>query len=227
VIARLSVPVWFVVLGTLSGCVTAPAETAETVSSTGRVHSAPPSAPRELPPDPMALGDSRAPVALVVFSDYQCSYCYRLHREVLGALRKDYIDTGKVRLIHKDLPLPMHKEALPAAIAARCAAAQGRFWQMDDLLFANQGRLSAAVYFELAEKAGLDAASFRSCQANPATRQAVMRDRREAGGLGINATPTLVLGRYDGERMRTQGVAKGFVTYDTLKGELDKQLAMR
>lgn len=176
-------------------------------------------------PEPMALGRADAPIALVEFSDYQCPYCARFHATVLPRLKREYIDTGKLRLLFKDLPLAMHREAMPAARAARCAGAQGKFWQMNEALFANQARLGTDLYARLAQALALDIERFKACVGNPLTHQRVQRDAGDARRLGINSTPTFVLGRYDGERMQVVRQARGFVDFDTLARELDELLA--
>jgi protein-disulfide isomerase len=179
---------------------------------------------RDAAPEPMALGRADAPLALVVFSDYQCPYCARFHAAVMPRLKSEYIDTGKLRLLFKDLPLSMHREALPAARAARCAGAQGKFWPMNEALFANQARLGADLYVRLAEALTLDVAAFKACVAHPQTQKLVQRDASDARRLRISSTPSFVLGRYDGERMQVVREARGFVDFDTLARELDAQL---
>jgi protein-disulfide isomerase len=180
---------------------------------------------RDNPPDEMALGRADAPLALVEFSDYQCPYCARFHAAVLPRLKTEYIDTGKLRLLFKDLPLAMHREAMPAARAARCAGAQGKFWPMNEALFANQARLGAELYARLAEMLALDVETFKACVAHPLTQQLVQRDANDARRLRMNSTPSFVLGRYDGERMQVVREARGFVDFDTLARELDELLA--
>ena len=66
------------------------------------------------------MGSNDAPLTIVEFSDFECPYCRLFHEEVLPSLKREYIDTGLVRFIHKDLPLPFHDQARPAAAAARC-----------------------------------------------------------------------------------------------------------
>ena len=211
----------------LSGCTgrvsPADAELATTVG--GRpARSVSPSRPP--PPDPMALGSAGAALTIVEFSDYQCSYCRRFHVEVLPALRRAYIDTGKVQLIFKDYPLSSHREAMPAAVAGRCAAAQGKFWPMNELLFANQDRLDAALYSRLAQKLALDLEAFKLCTQDPALRVTVQRDQKQALGLGIHATPGFLIGRMQGEHMLVERVGNGFIDFAALSIELDTLLAV-
>lgn len=173
----------------------------------------------------MSLGSANATLTIVEFSDYQCSYCRRFHAEVLPALRKAYIDTGKVQLIFKDYPLSMHREALPAALAGRCAAAQGKFWSMNELLFANQERLAGALYPKLAATLALDVEAFKACLQDPALTVAIQRDQQQALDLGVNATPGFLIGRGLPEGLRIERVGTGFIDFAALSIELDKLLA--
>jgi protein-disulfide isomerase len=77
-----------------------------------------------------SLGRSDAPLTLLEFTDYQCPYCRKFQAETWPLLKKNYIDTGKLRFIVRDLPLSFHSSARPAAEAAHCAAEQGKFWEM-------------------------------------------------------------------------------------------------
>lgn len=176
-------------------------------------------------PDPMSLGSANATLTIVEFSDYQCSYCRRFHTEVLPALRKAYIDTGKVQLLFKDFPLSMHREAMPAAVAGRCASAQGKFWPMNDLLFASQDRLAGALYPKLAATLALDVEAFKRCQIDPTVTAAIQRDQQQAINLGVNATPGFLIGRRLPDGLRIERVGTGFIDFATLSMELDKLLA--
>ena len=180
---------------------------------------------RPAAPDPMSLGNANATLTVVEFSDYQCSYCRRFHTEVLPALRKAYIDTGKVQLLFKDFPLSMHREALPAAVAGRCAAAQGKFWPMNELLFANSNLLTSALYPKLAATLALDVEAFKRCLLDPKLTTHIQRDQQQARAIGINATPGFLIGRRLPEGIKIERVATGFVDFNTLSMELDKLLA--
>lgn len=181
---------------------------------------------RPVTADPMSLGSATATLTIVEFSDYQCSYCRRFHAEVLPALRKAYIDTGKVQLLFKDFPLSMHREALPAAVAGRCAGAQGKFWSMNELLFANQDQLSGALYPKLAATLGLDVEVFKRCLSDPTVTDAIQRHQQQAIDLGVNATPGFLIGRRLPEGLRIERVGTGFIDFTALSMELDKMLAV-
>src|SRR5271157_1537054 len=88
------------------------------------------------------LGSKDAPLTMVEFTDYQCPFCQRFHTTVFADLKKNYIDTGKVRFYSRDLPLDtMHPNAIRAAQAARCASEQGQYWALRDIMGANPGKL--------------------------------------------------------------------------------------
>jgi protein-disulfide isomerase len=86
------------------------------------------------------LGRPTAPVWVVEVSDFQCPYCKMWHDSTYETLKREYVNTGKVRLAYINFPLEKHRNAMPAAEAAMCAAAQGKFWEMHDALFDAQAK---------------------------------------------------------------------------------------
>ena len=141
-----------------------------------------------------AIGSASAPLTLVEFSDFQCPYCKQFHDVIFPQLKRDYIAKGLVRFVHKDLPLPFHSQAMPAAIGARCAADQTSYWHFYETLFARQSCLECQGLTGLARQAGLKQPAFSSCLVSGRHRQTVMADVREAQALAINGTPSFVLG---------------------------------
>ena len=109
-------------------------------------------------------------------------------------LQKKYIDTGKVRFVTRDLPLVFHAQAVPAAVAARCAGDQGKYWEYRERLFAVQQDLGGAAYSKLAADMKLDAQAFAACRAAPGNKAAAEADRTAANALGITGTPTFLVG---------------------------------
>ncbi len=132
---------------------------------------------------------------IIEFTDLQCPYCARFARDTWPLLRERYVDTGKVQFATRDLPLPFHAFALPAAVAARCAGQQGKFWEYREALFSEQSRLGEQRYAELAGTFGLDAGRFESCRADPSVLEAVRADAAMATASGIAVTPSFVIGR--------------------------------
>jgi len=141
------------------------------------------------------LGSNDAPVTIVEFTDMQCPYCARFSAQTLPALRKTYIDTGKVRFVSWDLPLAFHQYAVPAAVAVDCAGEQGKYWEFREQVFQRQKDLAGEPYDEIAVGLGLDTSKFKSCRQDPARTKAAEADRVAANALGITATPTFLIGR--------------------------------
>jgi protein-disulfide isomerase len=129
-----------------------------------------------------------APATILLFSDFQCPYCARVGAVLLEAERRF---PGRIQVVFKHMPLPIHPQAPLAHEAALEAAAQGRFQQMHDLLFANQAKLDAKSLVEHAAKAGLDTVAFERALGDRRHKATLARDLREAQALGVNATPTL------------------------------------
>lgn len=140
------------------------------------------------------LGRPDAPVSIIEFTDLQCPYCARFAEETWPRLKARYVDTGKVRFASRDLPLGMHAHAMPAAIAARCAGRQDRFWDYREALFRMQGELPQSPYDALASRLGLDAAAFSACRADPTVAAEVRQDVALAQRNGITGTPSFVVG---------------------------------
>lgn len=92
--------------------------------------------------DDAVKGDANAPVTIIEFTDYQCPFCSRHFEQTFGQIESEYIDTGKVKYVVRDFPLGFHPNAQKAAEAAECAGDQGRYWEMHDQLFSNQGEWS-------------------------------------------------------------------------------------
>ena len=146
-----------------------------------------------------ANGPSRGPddavITIVEFSDFQCPFCGRLEPVLVRVLAK-YPRT--VRLLYRNYPLPeLHSQAEKAAEAGLCAKEQGKFWEMHDLLFAEQATLSVQDLKDKARRLGLDTAAFSACIDSGTMSEAVKADVREGEALGIQGTPgTFINGRF-------------------------------
>jgi protein-disulfide isomerase len=142
-----------------------------------------------------SIGPAAAPVVLVLFSDFQCPYCKGMSA-TLKEVTKKYGD--KVRLVFRQFPLTnIHPFAQGAAEASLCAAAQGRFWEMHDLLFQNQKSLSVKDFKSHAEKLGLDTAAFNACVDSKRFAPQVKEDLKAGAGAGTEGTPALYInGRF-------------------------------
>lgn len=142
------------------------------------------------------LGSKSAPVTMVEFTDYQCPYCRQFHMAVFNELKKNYIDTGKVRFYSRDLPLDsLHPNANRAAQAGRCAADQGQFWAMRDMMSSNPDKLDLDHLVDEAGTLKMDTKTFRGCLETQKYKEAVQTDVLDAMKIGAQATPTFVLGK--------------------------------
>lgn len=140
------------------------------------------------------LGLADAPVVLVVFSDYQCAYCQAFFTERLPEIRREFIDTGQVRLVSRDFPLPRHKLARPAARAAACADRQDRYWDMHEILFAHKDQFSDEKLIAYADELGLEKEAFGQCLEDPAVEARIEEDLAEARRARISGTPSFLIG---------------------------------
>ena len=109
------------------------------------------------------LGSKDAPVTMVEFTDYQCPFCQRFHVATFGELKKNYIDTGKVRFYSRDMPLDFHPNAMRAAQAARCGAEQGQFWTLRDVMGANPDKPDLDHILGFATDLKMDSKKLRAC----------------------------------------------------------------
>jgi protein-disulfide isomerase len=146
--------------------------------------------------DGPVLGRADAPVTIVEFSDYQCPFCQRFFATTLPVLRKEYVQTGKVRYVFRDFPLDqLHPHARKAAEAAHCAGDQDKFWEMHDKLFENAKALAAPQLVEHARALGLDAGKFNECLSSERHSPRVERGLADGTAAGVRGTPGFVIGR--------------------------------
>ncbi len=143
------------------------------------------------------LGDSDAPVTIIEWGDYQCTYCYLFHNRTLGQIMAWYVDTGKARIIFKDFVLNGPDSAL-AARASHCAGDQSEYWGYHDMLYRNWGGertgwVTRDALDTFASTLGLDTGLFADCMGSQKHAERV--DRLYASGriLGIDATPSFLI----------------------------------
>jgi protein-disulfide isomerase len=177
---------------------------------------APSRRPISVPTEPVSLegapilGNRDARVVLLEFSDFECPFCGRFSNNILPEIKANYVNTGKVSIAFRHLPLDrIHSRARGAAEAAECASRQGKFWPFHDLMFSNPRRLSATDLLEHADTAGLDLVSFARCLDGEAADH-VQRDTKQAATLGLSSTPSFLVGtlRSDG-RLQASAVISG------------------
>ncbi|RMD66837.1 hypothetical protein D6817_03265 [Candidatus Pacearchaeota archaeon] len=169
--------------------------------------------------DDAVLGDPNAPVTIIEFSDYQCPFCHRFWSQTLPQLKKDYIETGKVKLVYRDFPLnSIHPMAQKAAEAAECVrkAAGGSdeaYFKMHDKIFENQQSLSTENLKAWAKELGYD---ISSCLDNDEMKDEVDKDAADAQAAGAQGTPYFVI---NGKPI------SGAQPYSVFKQYIDAELA--
>ncbi len=180
--------------------------------------------------DAPALGDAKAPVTIVEYSDFECPVCRNLHDAVRGML-PNY--AGKVRVIFKDFPIEqLHPWARTGAIAGRCAYQQkpDAFWKMYDLIYDNQEIISAANAWtkmtDYAAQSGLDGDAFKSCMASPEASAAVNASRANGEKLEVSSTPTLFV---NGRRLvgADAHLIEQYINYELAKLNANKSAEKR
>jgi protein-disulfide isomerase len=144
-------------------------------------------------------GDGAAPVAIYEVADFQCPACRTFWEQTLPGIEREYVRTGKVKITFINFPIPsIHRNANAAHVFAMCAAAQNRFWQVHDLLYAKQAAWAglqdpASFFLALGDSAGLSRAALQDCQANGQMRSLVDTETRAAYASGVKSTPTFIV----------------------------------
>lgn len=171
------------------------AQTGPTVSATTTA------AVLALGPRDAILGNANAPVTVVEYGDYQCPFCAQYFQTVQPQLMQQYINTGKVRMVFRDLPF-LGPESTAAANAAQCAEDQNKFWAYHDALYTakigdvnnggseNDGYFTTAVFTKLASQLGLNMTTFSSCLKNSTDAAYIAQEKANAGLIGVDSTPT-------------------------------------
>ncbi|MFL1484834.1 DsbA family protein [Marinobacter sp. LN3S78] len=153
--------------------------------------------PAELDRFGIAVGPEDADVVVREFADYQCPACARF-AEASQKLKEQYVESGQVRFVFFDLPLPQHTHSVKAAMAARCAGDQDQYWAMHDRLFAEQTRWETSdnpgeMFSGYASDIGLDTRRFDRCLESDLHREAIEDSRQVAMQLKIASTPTVLV----------------------------------
>lgn len=152
-----------------------------------------------------ALGREDAIVTLIEFSDYECPFCVRHFTQTMPQLEAKYIRSGQIRYVFKDLPIDqLHPEAIRAHEAARCAAEQGKFWEMHTKMFSPAGTHLPAMLEARATEAGLALPAFRECIASGRTTEGVRAATAIAAKFGANGTPSFFVGLRDPQTNRVR-----------------------
>lgn len=187
-----------------------------------------------LPAEPVSLagaileGNRQASIAVIEYSEFQCQYCGKFATETLPALKKKYIDSGKVLWVFRQFPLErIHPNALRAGAAGECAARQGKFAEMHASLFANQNDLTAERIDAHVTALGLDATDFASCMSGPGEAK-VRADMQTGQSLGVTGTPTFLIGHVQPDgAVRVTRRLFGAASVAAFEQEIDAQLVTK
>lgn len=165
------------------------------------------------------VGPEDAPVTVIEFADYTCPHCAQFASLPGPALRRDFARTGQIRMLFYDFPLSEQSNAIPAALAARCAGAQDRFWEMHGILFSNQQAWATDQtpedrFADYAKQIGLDTGEFDACYSERRFIQEIFASRAFGRQLGVSGTPAIYV---QGEKAPSYG-------YETVAGMIEAEL---
>ena len=193
-----------------------------------------PPAPQQVKlPDSLGIGGETfrgaptATVAIIEYGDFECPFCRRFQQSTFPQILDTYVKTGKVRYIYRDMPLPFHAHAMPAAQAVHCAAEQGKYWQMYDSLFTDQIAQNTGELDERAKKAGLDTAKLDSCMTSARSVPAIQRGAAEAAKMEIDGTPTFLIGTVapNGDVVSVKASVVGAQPFEAFQAAVEPLLA--
>lgn len=179
--------------------------------------------------DDPVKGDPNAPITVVEFSDFQCPFCARFFSQTLPLIEENYIETGKVKFVYRDFPIPsIHQNAIPAAIAAECADDQGMFWEYHDKLFENQilwqdldNQNVVSTFEQFAKELDLDSDTFNNCLESAKYLDEVQKDLDDGVSYGVAGTP----GFFIGNEKIGYGMVSGAQPYAAFQQVFDQLLA--
>jgi len=149
-----------------------------------------------------SFGDEGAPVTIVEFSDFQCPYCSRFYEDAYQEIKKQYVETGKVKFVYRHFPLGFHEAAYPAALATECVREQGEdemFFDMHDKLYENQDILAVDKdslkdsLVLMAQEIGADKSEFTDCYDSDKYQDQILKDYQDGQAAGITGTPGFVI----------------------------------
>lgn len=170
------------------------------------------------------LGNKDAPVTMVAFSDYQCPFCARFSNETLPLLKKEYVETGKLKYVFREFPLDFHQYAQKAAVAANCAGEQGKYWEMHDKIFRSQSAMQIEDLKGYAKQINLDQDAFSACLNGGKYDKKIKKDMDDGTKAGVTGTPTFFLG-ITGKNKEIRGRRLvGAQPFDIFKQQIDELL---
>ncbi len=150
------------------------------------------------------LGNPNAPVTLIEYGDYQCPFCGRFFSEAQPQIVKDYVDTGKVKMVFRNFAF-LGSESVAAAEAADCAGDQNKLWAYHDALYAGKvadfakgggeddGFFNRTLFLKIAQQINLNIPTFTSCIDSNKYANRVAQEKTDAAAIGVNSTPTVFI----------------------------------
>ena len=172
------------------------------------------------------LGDENAPITLIEFGDYQCHFCNKFFHETETVIVKNYVETGKVKILFKDFTI-IGPDSIGAAQATHCAKDQGKYWEYHDELYnnytgENDGWASSENLVVFAQNIGLDIDEFTQCMTTGKYRQLVEASSNDARSLGVTGTPAFFVIGPDNQVTRISGAQPYEVFLNLFESELQK-----
>jgi len=150
--------------------------------------------------DDAVSGNEKAKVTIIEFSDFQCPFCRVFWSEAYQQIKKEYIDTGKIKFVYRDYPLSFHPAAQVSAEASECAREQGKFWEMHDKIFSEQAKQGSGTITygvpelkKWASQIGLNLDNFNQCLNSGKYKSEVENDFADGSSYGVSGTPTLYI----------------------------------
>lgn len=174
------------------------------------------------------IGQADAPVTIVEFTDYQCPFCRRHANGTFAQIKKDYVETGKVRYVVRQFPLKaIHPKAMKASEASLCAGDQGQYWDMHSRIFHDTKTFNQEEWVRHAEALGLDMGSFKDCLESGKKVSQVEQDLKEGTALGVRGTPGFFIGRTDPDnpnKFKATEFMRGAFPYPRFQKVIEKLL---
>lgn len=182
--------------------------------------------------DDAVLGDKNAPVTLIEFVDYECPFCKSFFDQTFPQIKKNYIDTGKVKFVMRDLPLSFHQNAHKESQAAECAREQGgdsAYFKYHDEIFkrtiSNGTGLALTQLSVIANDLGLNGNNLQSCLDSEKYKAEVDKDLADASKAGANGTPTFFVGKSDSSGAIDGQIVVGAQPYSAFQVVIDQMLS--
>ena len=176
-----------------------------------------------------AVGDLNAPVKIDEYSDFQCPFCRNFTDTTEASLVEKFVTSGKVYFVYHTFGEYIGSESGAAAEAAYCAGDQEKFWEMHDMLFANQSGENAGTFSDryltaMAEKLSLDMTVFKSCYNGNNYKDLIAQDAKDGQAAGVKATPSFVISYSVNGAVKTK-LIEGAQTIDVFQTDIESALA--